>query len=204
MSYLVKFNGAQGETWEETFETEQQVLGCKDKDSIVSIQKIEKELTLEQLQKQVDNKTPQKLQEADFKDKHIKVGDMVFFEREFYDSRDDENYYRNFYGIIKSIISQNEEITVTITTIAFDNGELLELYNKQKKETKQWCMVIQPETQNIRTIYSVCDENYFEDCFKNLEDRKEKNKIEMQKKHEAFCKDVDEQIERLNVLKGML
>lgn len=204
MSYLVKFSGAQGETWEETLETEQQVLGCKDKDSIVSIQKIEKELTLEQLQEQVDNKTPIELQDADFKDKHIKVGDMVFFEREFYDSRDDENYYRNFYGIIKSIIRQNKEITVTITTIAFDNGELLELYNKQKKETKQWCMVIQPETQNIRTIHAVCDENYFEDCFKNWEDRKEKNKIEMQKKHEVFCKDVDEQIERLKVLKGML
>ena len=204
MSYLVKFSGAQGETWEETFETEQQVLECKNKDSIVSIQKIEEELTLEQLQEQVDNKTPQKLQEADFKGKHIKVGDMVFFEREFYHSRDDEHYYRDFYGIIKSIISHNEEITVTITTIAFDNGELLEPYNKQKKETKQWCMVIQPETQNIRTIHAVCDENYFEDCFKNWENRKEKNKIEMQRKHDVFCKDVDEQIERLNVLKGML
>ena len=204
MSYLVKFSGAQGETWEETFETEQQVLDCKNKESIVSIQKIDEELTLEQLQEQVDNKTPQKLQEADYLGKHIKVGDMVFFEREFYDSRADENYYRNFYGIVKSIISQNEEITVTITTIAFDNGELLELYNKQKKETKQWCMVLQPDTQNIRTIYAVCDENYFEDCFKNWEDQKEKNKIEMQKKHEAFCKDADEQIERLKVLKGML
>ena len=204
MSYLVKFSGAQGETWEETFETEQQVLDCKNKDSIVSIQKIEEELTLEQLQEQMDNKTPIKLQEADFKGKHIKVGDMVFFEREFYDSRDDEHYYRDFYGIIKSIISQNKEITVTITTIAFDNGELLEPYNKQKKETKQWGMVIQPETQNIRTIYSVCDENYFEDCFKNWEDQKEKNRIEMQRKHEVFCKDVEEQIERLNILKGML
>jgi hypothetical protein len=65
-------------------------------------------------------------------------------------------------------------------------------------------MVIQPETQNIRTIYSVCDENYFEDCFKNWENRKEKNKIEMQMKHEVFCRDVDEQIERLKVLKRML
>ena len=40
MSYLVKFNDAQGKTWEETFETEQQVLECKDKDSIISIQKL--------------------------------------------------------------------------------------------------------------------------------------------------------------------
>ena len=39
MSYLVKFNSGQGETREETFETEQQVLECKDKDSIISIQK---------------------------------------------------------------------------------------------------------------------------------------------------------------------
>lgn len=204
MSYLVYFKDALGQEWEETLETECQVLEHQMKECIVSVKKIDKELTLEQLQEQVDNKTPQKLQEADFKGKHIKVGDMVFFEREFYDSRDDEHYYRDFYGIIKSIISQNKEITVTITTIAFDNGELLEPYNKQKKETKQWGMVIQPETQNIRTIYSVCDENYFEDCFKNWEDQKEKNRIEMQRKHEVFCKDVEEQIERLNILKGML
>ena len=72
MSYLVKFSGAQSETWEEIFETEQQVLDCKNKDSIVSIQKIDKELTLEQLQEQVYNKTPIELQEADFQDKHIK------------------------------------------------------------------------------------------------------------------------------------
>ena len=192
MSYLVYFKDALGQEWEETLETECQVLEHQMKECIVSVKKIDKELTLEQLQ------------EADFKGKHIKVGDMVFFEREFYDSRDDEHYYRDFYGIIKSIISQNKEITVTITTIAFDNGELLEPYNKQKKETKQWGMVIQPETQNIRTIYSVCDENYFEDCFKNWEDQKEKNRIEMQRKHEVFCKDVEEQIERLNILKGML
>ena len=78
MSYLVKFNDAQGKTWQETFETEQQVLECKDKDSIISIQKLEKELTLEQLQEQVNNKIPQEVKEADFKDKHIKVGDIVY------------------------------------------------------------------------------------------------------------------------------
>lgn len=207
MRYLVKFKEYYRE-WVEYFETEKEVLERSNSKgvnvTIEYIRQLSEDLTIEQIKQIIDNKTPQELHEADFKGKHIKVGDMVFFEREFYDSRDDENYYRDFYGIIKSIISKNGEIAVTITTIAFDNGELLELYNKQKKETKQWCMVLQPETQNIRTIYAVCDENYFEDCFKNWEDQKEKNKIEMQKKHEAFCKDADEQIERLNTLKGML
>lgn len=204
MSYLVYFKDDLGQEWEETLETESQVLEHQMKECIVSVKKIEEELTLKQLQEQVDNRTPAELQETDFKGKHIKVGDMVFFEREFYDSRDDENYYRDFYGIIKSIISQNEEITVTITTIAFDNGELLEPYNKQKKETKQWCMVLQPETQNIRTIHAVCDENYFNTESELLDNAKYKYQERMVEQYNEFCTKQDEQIERLNVLKGML
>ena len=83
MKYLVYFRDALGQEWEETLETECQVLEHQMKECIVSVKKIEEELTLEQLQEQINNKTPQEVKEADFMDKHIKVGDIIYFENQF-------------------------------------------------------------------------------------------------------------------------
>ena len=43
MSYLVKFSDTHGKIWKQRFETQQQVLDCKNKESIASIQKIDEE-----------------------------------------------------------------------------------------------------------------------------------------------------------------
>lgn len=201
MSYLVKFNGAQSETWEETFETEQQVLACKNKDSIVSIQKIDKELTLEQLQEQVDNKTPIELQEADFQNKHIKVGDIVYFSYEYYDNVDgyQEISYETYYGRIKSIIQRYKEIRPTISVIAYDDGTLM-------KEDDYDTIYCPKEVQyhQIDKIYNVCPSKYFDKLIQKAEDAKGKNLEEMKKEHDKFCKKQDKAIEKLKVLKGML
>lgn len=201
MSYLVKFSGAQGETWEEIFETEQQVLDCKNKDSIVSIQKIDKELTLEQLQEQVDNKTPQELQEADYLGKHIKVGDIVYFAYEWIDHCDGypETCYETYYGRIKSIIQRYKEIKPTICVIAYRDGTLIKeddyntLYRPKEVEYHQ-----------INEIYNVCTSKYFDILIQKAEDAKDKNLEEIMKEHHEFCKEQNELMEKLKVLKGML
>lgn len=197
MSYLVKFNGAQGETWEETFETEQQVLECKNKDSIVSIQKIDKELTLEQLQEQVDNKTPIELQEADFQDKHIKVGDIVYFQYKYWDLYDDEYNYESFFGKIKSLTKQYQKIRIIIEPIANDGGNPVN-FDELDYLSKEI------DNDNIETIWDVCTSEYFDTRIKRAENdiamAEEKFKQELQ----DYCKQQEKYIERLNTLKGML
>ena len=201
MSYLVKFSGAQGETWEETFETEQQVLECKNKDSIVSIQKIDKELTLEQLQEQVDNKTPQELQEADYMDKHIKVGDIVSFSYVYYDNIDgyQETIYETYYGRIKSIIQKYKEIRPTISVIAYEDGTLM----KEDDYNTIYCPK-EVQYKQIEEIFNVCTSKYFDKLIQKAEDAKDEHQAKVVKEHEIFCKQQDRDIEKLKVLKGML
>ena len=201
MSYLVKFSGAQGETWEETFETEQQVLDCKNKESIVSIQKIDEELTLEQLQEQMDNKTPIELQEADFQDKHIKVGDIVYFNYEWIDHYEGypESSYETYYGRVKSIIRRFGTIRPTIIPIAYDCGTLLEEddYNSQScPEEVQY--------DQIDKIYTVCTPEYFDKLIQRAEDAKDEHQAKVVKEHDRFCKEQDKAIDKLKALKGML
>ena len=201
MSYLVKFSGAQGETWEETFETEQQILECKSKDSIVSIQKINKELTLEQLQEQVDNKTPIELHEADFRDTHIKVGDIVYFSYEWEDNYEGypESCYETFYGRIKSIIRRYGTIRPTISVIAYRDGTLMKEddYNTRYRPKEV-------QYHQINEIYYVCTSKYFDKLIQKAEDVKDEHQAKVVKEHESFCKEQDKAIEKLKVLKGML
>lgn len=201
MSYLVKFSGSQCETWEETFETEQQVLECKNKDSIVSIQKIDKELTLEQLQEQIDNKTPQELQEADYNGKHIKVGDIVLFSYEYYDNIDgyQETSYETYYGRIKSIIRRYKEIRPTISVIAYRDGTL-----RKKDDYDTIYCPKEVKYNQIDEIYNVCTSKYFDKLIQKAEDAKGKNLEEIKKEHDKFCKEQDKQIKIYEVLKGML
>ena len=201
MSYLVKFNGAQGETWEETFETEQQVLDCKNKDSIVSIQKIDKELTLEQLQEQVDNKIPIELQEADFQDKHIKVGDIVYFSYEWEDHYEGypESCYETYYGRIKSIIRRYGTIRPTIIPIAYAEGTIL-----QEGDYSPITCPREVRYNQINQIYNVCTPKYFDKLIQKAEDAKDEHQAKVVREHESFCKEQDKDIEKLKVLKGML
>lgn len=201
MSYLVKFSGAQCETWEETFETEQQILDCKNKNSIVSIQKIEKELTLEQLQEQVDNKTPSELQEADYNGKQIKVGDIVLFSYEYYDDIDgyQETSYETYYGRIKSIVQRYKEIRLTISVIAYEDGTLL----KEDDYDTKYCPK-EVQYHQINKIYSVCTSKYFDKLIQKAEDAKGENLEKMKKEYNKFCKEQDKQIKIYEILKGML
>ena len=193
MSYLVKFNSGQGETREETFETEQQVLECKDKDSIVSIQKIEEQLTLEQLQEQVDNKIPQDLKEADFMDKHIKVGDIIYFENQFWDERDCEHYYDFFYARVVKIIKHFGIVYPTLDLIAYKGGNLI----NEETKAKIGKLV-------INRVLWVCTEKYFDKEMFRVEQEKQTKtfllKREIKETEERYNKD----IEKLKVLKGML
>ena len=201
MSYLVKFSGAQGETWEETFETEQQVLDCKNKDSIVSIQRIDKELTLEQLQEQVDNKTPIELQEADFQDKHIKVGDIVYFNYEWIDHYEGypESSYETYYGRVKSIIRRFGTIRPTIIPIAYDCGTLLDEDDYNSESCPR-----EVQYGQIDKIYNVCTPKYFDKLIQKAEDAKDEHQAKVVKEHDRFCKEQDKAIDKLKALKGML
>lgn len=201
MSYLVKFSGAQDETWEETFETERQVLECKNKDSIISIQKIDEELTLEQLQEQVDSKTPTELQEADFKGKHIKVGDIVYFSYEWEDQYEGypETCYEIYYGRIKSIIQRYKEIRPTIIPIAYDDGLLLEEKDYNPKVCPR-----EVQYNQINQIYDVCTPEYFDKLIRRAIDSKREHEIKMQKEHDKFCKERDKAIDKLKILKRIL
>jgi hypothetical protein len=186
MSYLVKFRGAQGETWEETFVTEQQVLECKDKDSIVSIQKIDEELTLEQLQEQVDYKAPSELQEANFNGKHIKVGDIVYFSYEWIDHYEGypESCYETYYGRIKSIIRRYGTIRPTIIPIAYDDGTLLEEDDYNPKVCPR-----EVQYDQINEIYDVCTPKYFDKLIQKAEDAKDEHQAKMVREHNRFCKE---------------
>ena len=193
MSYLVKFNDAQGKTWEETFETEQQVLECKDKDSIISIQKLEKELTLEQLQEQIDNKTPQELQEADFIDKHIKVGDIIYFENQFWDERDCEHYYDFFYARVVKIIKHFGIVYPTLDLIAYKGGALI----SEEAKAKIGKLV-------INRVLWVCTEKYFDTEMFRVEQEKQTKTLSLKREIKETEERYNNEIERLKVLKGML
>ena len=195
MSYLVKFNSAQGETWEETFETEQQVLDCKNKDSIISIQKIDKELTLEQLQEQMDT---QELQEANYKGKHIKVGDIVYFEYGYRNNYDMWNY-ENFFGKVKSIHKIRRTIKHTIRPIAYEDGTLL-----QSKDYNPKTCPREVQHAQIFKIFDVCTPEYFDKLIQKEEVAKDEHQAKVVREHEIFCKQQDRAIKKLKVLKGML
>ena len=193
MSYLVKFSDAHGKTRQETFETEQQVLECKDKDSIVSIQKLDEELTLEQLQEQVDNKTPQELQEADFMDKHIKVGDIVYFENQFWDERDCEHYYDSFYARVVKIIKHFGVVYPTLDLIAYKGGALI----SEEAKAKIGKLV-------INRVLWVCTEKYFDTEMFRVEQEKQTKILVLKREIKETEERYNNEIERLKVLKGML
>lgn len=193
MRYLVKFKDTQGKTWEETFETEQQVLECKDKDSIISIQKIDEELTLEQLQEQIDNKTPQELQEADFMDKHIKVGDIIYFENQFWDERDCEHYYDSFYARVVKIIKHFGVVYPTLDLIAYKGGALI----SEEAKAKIGKLV-------INRVLWVCTEKYFDTEIYRTEQIKQNEIVKLKRELNEIEERYNNEIERLKVLKGML
>ena len=203
MSYLVSFSTNDGDNWTQTFDTEQELLEYfkkrpQEENCIDSIQKVEKELTLRQVQEQVDNKTPQELQEADYNGKHIKVGDIVYFCYEWID-RYDETCYETYYGRIKSIIQRYKEIRPTISVIAYKDGTVM-------KEDDYNTIYRPNEVQyhQINEIYDVCTPEYFDKLIQKAEDAKGKNFEEMKKEHDKFCKEQDKQIKIYKVLKGVL
>ena len=197
MSYIVYFKDDLGQEWEETLETESQVLEHQMKECIVSVKKIDKELSLEQLQEQVDNKTPIELQEADFQDKHIKVGDIVYFQYKYWDLYDDEYNYESFFGKIKSLTKQYQKIRIIIEPIANDGGNPVN-FDELDYLSKEI------DNDNIEIIWDVCTSEYFDTRIKRAENdiamAEEKFKQELQ----DYCKQQEKYIERLNFLKGML
>jgi hypothetical protein len=197
MSYLVYFKDALGQEWEETLETECQVLEHQMKECIVSVKKIDKELTLEQLQEQVDNKTPQKLQEADFKDKHIKVGNIVYFQYKYWDHYDNEYSYTNYFGRVKSLVKQYNKINITVEPIATEGGFSIDFeeYEDLDKEV---------QNDKIETIWDVCTPEYFGKRIMHLINEKANAEEKFKKEMQDYCKQKDEEIERLKVLKGMI
>ena len=201
MSYLVYFKDALGQEWEETLETECQVLEHQMKECIVSVKKIDKELTLEQLQEQVDNKTPQELQEADFQNKHIKVGDIVYFNYEWIDQYEGypESSYEVYYGRVKSIIRRFGTIRPTIIPIAYDDGTLL-----QEDDYNSESCPREVQYNQIDKIYSVCTPKYFDILIQKAEDAKDEHQAKVVKEHDRFCKEQDKAIDKLKALKGML
>ena len=203
MSYLVKFSGAQGETWEETFETEQEMIDTIERDKlsdlIISIKQVSDELSLEQVKTKLDRETPKELQETVFKDKTIHIGDMIFFEYEYEDGYDGTvNYeYVNYYGIVKSIIRRYDNDKIIIKPIAYDNGTLIKKYDNKycPEEIKEY---------QIERLYSVCSPNTFDNRINRLEKEKEENRKKLKSEHESFCRDKNKQIENLKALKEML
>lgn len=197
MRYLVYFRDALGQEWEETLETEYQVLEHQMKECIVSVKKIEEELTLEQLKEQLDNKTPQELQEADFMNKYIKVGDIVYFQYKYWDHYDDEYSYENFFGKVKSLTKQYERISIIIELIANSDENLIN-FDKLDYLSKEI------DNDNIETIWDVCTPEYFDTRIKRAENDIANAEEEFKKELQDYCKQRDKYIERLKVLKGML
>lgn len=197
MRYLVYFRDTLGQEWEETLETECQVLEHQMKECIVSVKKIEEELTLEQLKEQLDNKTPQEVKEADFMDKHIKVGDIVYFQYKYWDHYDDEYSYENFFGKVKSLTKQYERISIIIELIANAGGNLIN-FDKLDYLSKEI------DNDNIETIWDVCTPEYFDTRIKRAENDIANAEEKFKKELQDYCKQRDKYIERLKVLKGML
>lgn len=197
MRYLVYFRDALGQEWEETLETEYQVLEHQMKECIVSVKKIEEELTLEQLKEQLDNKTPQELQEADFMNKYIKVGDIVYFQYKYWDHYDDEYSYENFFGKVKSLTKQYERIRIIIELIANAGGNFIN-FDKLDYLSKEI------DNDNIETIWDVCTSEYFDTRIKRAENNIAMAEEKFKKELQDYCKQQDKYIERLKVLKGML
>lgn len=197
MRYLVYFRDALGQEWEETLETECQVLEHQMKECIVSVKKIEEELTLEQLKEQINNKTPQELQEADFMDKYIKVGDIIYFQCKYWDHYDNEYNYENFFGKVKSLTKQYERIRIIIEPIANDGGKPVN-FDELDYLSKEI------DNDNIETIWDVCTSEYFDTRIKRAENDIIKAEEEFKKELQDYCKQRDKYIERLKALKGML
>ena len=197
MRYLVYFKDALGQEWEETLETECQVLEHQMKECIVSVKKIEEELTLEQLQEQINNKTLQEVKEADFMDKHIKVGDIIYFQCKYWDHYDNEYSYENFFGKVKSLTKQYERIRIIIEPIANDGGKPIN-FDELDYLSKEI------DNDNIETIWDVCTSQYFDTRIKRAENDIAKAEEEFKKELQDYCKQRDKYIERLKVLKGML
>lgn len=195
MSYLVYFRDALGQEWEETLETECQVLEHQMKECIVSVKKIEEELTLEQLQEQLDT---QELQEANYKGKHIKVGDIVYFEYGYRNNYDMWNY-ENFFGKVKSIHKIRRTIKHTIRPIAYEDGTLL-----QSKDYNPKTCPREVQHYQIFKIYDVCTPEYFDKLIQKEEVAKDEHQAKVVREHEIFCKQQDRAIKKLKVLKGML
>ena len=193
MRYLVYFRDALGQEWEETLETECQVLEHQMKECIVSVKKIEEELTLEQLQEQVDNKIPQDLQEADFMDKHIKVGDIIYFENQFWDERDCEHYYDSFYARIVKIIKHFGVVYPTLDLIAYKGGALI----SEEAKAKIGKLV-------INRVFWVCTEKYFDKEILRAEQEKQTKILVLKREIKETEERYNNEIERLKVLKGML
>ena len=187
MSYLVYFRDALGQEWEETLETECQVLEHQMKECIVSVKKIDKELTLEQLQEQINNKTPQELQEADFQDKHIKVGDIVDFNYEWTDQYEGypELSYEEYYGRVKSIIRRFGTIKPTIIPIAYSDGTLLDEDDYNSESCPR-----EVQYGQIDKIYNVCTPKYFDKLIQKAEDAKDEHQAKVVKEHESDRKSV--------------
>ena len=197
MRYLVYFRDALGQEWEETLETECQVLEHQMKECIVSVKKIEEELTLEQLKEQLDNKTPQEVKEADFMDKHIKVGDIIYFQYKYWDHYDNEYSYENFFGKVKSLTKQYERISIIIELIANADENLIN-FDKLDYLSKEI------DNDNIETIWDVCTPEYFDTRIKRAENNISMAEEKFKKELQDYCKQQDKYIERLKVLKGML
>ena len=193
MSYLVYFRDALGQEWEETLETECQVLEHQMKECIVSVKKIEEELTLEQLKEQLDNKTPQELQEVDFMDKHIKVGDIIYFENQFWDERDCEHYYDFFYARVVKIIKHFGIVYPTLDLIAYNGGNLI----NEETKAKIGKLV-------INRVLWVCTEKYFDTEIYRTEQIKQNEIVKLKRELNEIEERYNNEIERLKVLKGML
>ena len=189
------------------FDTERELLEFLDEHPMLNSQDVRKEikqisntLTLEQLQEKLDNETPQELQEVEFQSRKVAVGDLIYFEREMWDERDCEYYYTDYYGRVLRIIKQYNNVKFDIEMIAFESGTLIREYNEKGYRKVDTDL----KEEKIHSLHCVCTPEYFDRIIEKEQDKKKKKYENLMIDYENFCFTQDKQIEKINVLKGML
>ena len=144
-------------------------------------------------------KEPEELQEADFGDMHIKVGDMVEF------SYCDEDFTERYWGIgrMKSITQTGENIMPVIVPIADNRGNLL----KEKDYNPKTCPK-EVSFERLSDISTLLTKEVFDKVIEQENKLKETHKAslmkELTREYNKFCKEQDKYIKNLKVLKEMV
>lgn len=140
------------------------------------------------------------LLEADFRDVHIKVGDMVYFEYKYLDIVDGniETCFDNYFGKVLSITQKYGIIQPVIQPIADELGRLIE-----EDDYNELCCPKNVYYRSIEQIYA-CTSEYFDRMIQFENNNKAARAKAYDSDLKAFCKQSDTKIERFEKLKEML